>query len=94
MNYLQELNSGDPISVEFQLLDWDAKRLHFFETMRHAEAGYVAATCEQLALHVDLTRRRTAPLPEKVQARLNVMMDNHQSLPRPAEVGQRIGIRR
>ena len=54
VNYLAELSLGEPIRVTFQLLDWDAKRLHFFEEMYHADAGYLAATSEQLALHVDM----------------------------------------
>ena len=41
VNYLAELSLGDPIRVTFQLLDWDAKRLHYFEEMYHAEEGYL-----------------------------------------------------
>jgi len=94
VNYVQELLLDDPIRVTFQLLDWDAKRLHFFETMYHAEQGYLAATSEQLALHVDMTSRRTAPFPEAVQARLSALMQDHARLERPAQVGRVIGIGR
>lgn len=94
VNYLQELLLDDPIRVTFQLLDWDAKRLHFFEAMYHAEHGYLAATSEQLALHVDMTSRRTAPFPEAVQARLTRLMQDHARLGRPAQVGRVIGIGR
>ena len=92
VNYLQELNLGDQVLVEFQLLDWDAKRLHFFQTMRHGDAGYLAATSEQLALHVDMTSRRTAPFPNAVQQRLAGLMHSHGGLPRPAQAGHEIGI--
>jgi acyl-CoA thioester hydrolase len=94
VNYLQELTLGDPIRVEFQLLDWDAKRLHFIETMHHEREGYLAATAEQLALHVDMTSRRTAPFPDAVQLRLTDMMHAHARLAKPEQVGQHIGIRR
>ena len=94
VNYLQELLLDDPLKVTFQLLDWDGKRLHFFESMYHATAGYLAATSEQLALHVDLSTRRSAAFPEAVQTRLGALMTLHGSLERPAQVGRVMGIRR
>lgn len=94
VNYLQELTLADPIVVEFQLLDWDAKRLHFFQTMRHGRDGYLCATSEQLALHVNMTSRRTAALPDTVQQRLAEMMHSHGQLPKPEQVGHSIGIRK
>ena len=78
VNYLAELSLGDPIRVTLQLLDWDAKRLHFFQQMYHAEEDYLAATSEQLALHVDMESRRTAPFPEEIQ--------NHQLIARKEQI--------
>lgn len=92
VNYLRELSLGDPLRVTFQLLDWDIKRLHFFEQMYHAEAGYLAATSEQLALHVDMQTRRTAPFPDEIRARLAALMESHRALGRPEQVGHVIGI--
>ena len=92
VNYIRELTLGDPIRVEFQLLDWDAKRLHFFQTMRHGAEGYLAATTEQLALHVNMTSRRTAPFPNAVQERLKELMSSHSALDKPEQVGHKIGI--
>jgi acyl-CoA thioester hydrolase len=94
VNYLAELSLGDPIRVTFQLLDWDAKRLHFFEEMYHAEEGYLAATSEQLALHVDMRSRRTAPFPAEICSRLDQLMESHRSLSLPEQVGHVIGIPR
>ena len=54
VTYVQELKLDDPLRVTFQLLDWDEKRLHFFGEMHHAEYGYLAATSEQMSLHVDM----------------------------------------
>lgn len=94
VNYVQELMRDDPIRVTFQLLDWDSKRLHFFESMYHGAEGYLAATSEQLALHVDMGTRRTAPFPPDVQARLNDLMAAHQGIARAPQVGRVMGIRR
>lgn len=94
VNYTQELMQGDPVSVTFQLLDRDPKRLHFFEHMYHAEQGYLAATSEQLALHVDMASRRAAPFPDDAMARIDRLMSLHEGLARPEQAGRAMGIRR
>lgn len=80
--------------MTFQLMDCDEKRLHFFQHMYHDDDDYLAATSEQLALHVDMNQRRTTPLPKTVQQQLNELMRSHKTLPRPLQAGGQIGIRR
>jgi len=87
VSYLQELRLGDLVRVTFQLLDWDEKRLHFFGEMYHAREGYLAATSEQLSLHVDMTSRKAGPLPTATQDRVGAMMNAHRNLEMPAQVG-------
>ena len=94
VNYLSELILGDRVSVTFQLLDHDAKRLHFFEQMHHAENGELVATAEQLALHVDMHTRRSAPFPGEIQQRIESLAAAHANHPVPPQAGGRIGIRR
>ncbi len=94
VSYLSELRLGAPLRVTTQLLDHDAKRLHYFHEMYHAEDGYRAATCECLSIHVDLEARRSSPLPADIQARLATLMAAHEDLPRPTEAGRVIAIRR
>ena len=53
VRYLRELHAGDPVRVTFQLLDYDAKRMHYFEQLFHAEEGWLSATSENMVLHVD-----------------------------------------
>ena len=71
VTYVQELKLDDPLRVTFQLLDWDEKRLHFFGEMHHAEDGYLAATSEQMSLHVDMASRKAGPLPAQAQQRID-----------------------
>ena len=68
VRYLRELHAGDPVRVTFQLLDYDAKRMHYFEQLFHAEEGWVSATSENMSLHVDMTAKKTAPFPPEVAA--------------------------
>ncbi len=92
VRYLRELHAGDPVRVTFQLIDFDAKRLHYFEQLFHAADGWVSATSESLSLHVDMTSRKVAAFPNDVTARLAEMKASHALLPVPKGAGRRIGM--
>lgn len=92
--YLQEVVEGDALSFTLQLLDADAKRLHCFVAMHHATKGYLAATSEQVLIHVDLGTRKTCPFPPEHQARLAALLAAHRKLPRPPQAGRSIGLAR
>jgi len=94
LHYLQELSLNDEIEVHFQLLDYDHKRLHFFEQMYHKKAGYLAATSEQIAMHVDMRSRRAAPFPDAILANIKSLHESHTRLDTPAQVGHVIQIKR
>ena len=93
LRYLRELHAGDPVRVTFQLLNFDAKRLQYFEELHHAEQGWLSATSENMALHVDMTARKTARFPDAVVARLARMKAAHAGLPVPQGAGHRIEMR-
>ena len=92
VRYLRELHAGDPVRVTFQLIDYDAKRIHYFEELRHAEEGWLSATSENMALHVDMNRKKTVPFPDFIAARLARMKAAHAHLPIPDGVGRRIAM--
>src|SRR5579859_5157139 len=92
VRYLRELQAGDPVRVTFQLLDYDSKRLHYFEQLFHAVEGWVSATSENLSLHVDLASKKTAAFPGEVATRLADMKASHALLPLPEAAGRRIAM--
>ena len=92
VRYLRELHAGDPVRVTFQLLDYDAKRVHYFEELRHAEEGWLSATSENMTLHVDTVRKKTVPFPDVIMAQLARMKAAHAALPQPDGVGRRIAM--
>jgi acyl-CoA thioester hydrolase len=92
LRYLRELHAGDPVYVTFQLLDFDAKRLHYFEQLFHAQEGWLSATSENMALHVDMAAKKTAAFPGDVAARLAEMKAAHSVLPIPHGVGRHIAM--
>lgn len=94
LHYLRELREGDRFRIEMRLLDHDHKRWRYILLMTNVRLGALAATCEQLSMNVDHATRRSAPLPERQQARLAAMMAAQSGLPIPEQVGAPIAIRR
>jgi acyl-CoA thioester hydrolase len=92
VTYLRELHAGDSVIVEVQFLDYDAKRIHYFEQMRHAKEGWLAGTSELIVIHVDMAKRKSSPFPPDVLANIKAMHEAHKALPVPAQVGHRITI--
>jgi acyl-CoA thioester hydrolase len=87
VTYSREASLGDEVTVTTQLLGHDAKRIHYFHVMSHAEGGYQMATAELLSLHVDLTERKVEPMPQDIQKLLAEMAEAHAALPAPPQVG-------
>ena len=92
IRYLRELHASDPVRVTFQLLDFDSKRLHYFEQLFHAEEGWVSATSENMVLHVDMETKRTSAFADGATRRLNRMKSAHAMLPVPEASGRRIAM--
>jgi len=92
VRYLRELHADDAVQVTWQLLDYDAKRMHYFEQLLHAGEGWLSATSENMSLHVDMEAGKTAPFPAHVAERLAAMKAAHGHLPRPEGVGRRIAM--
>lgn len=93
VTYINEIGAGDEVTVTFQLLDHDEKRLHSFQEMFLPD-GRLVATSEQMSLHVDMSIRKVAPYPDAILARLRTIRRAHATLPNKPQVGHVIGIRR
>ena len=94
LTYDRELRDGAPLRFTTQLLDRDAKKVHLYHEMFHAEQGYLAATNEVIVMNIDFAARRSAPWPAPVAERLEILWDAHRSLPRPAKAGRVMSLRR
>ena len=94
VRYLHEMKLGDPLRFELQLLDYDPKRLHYFQTMYHAEQGFPATTTELLFINVDTRAERAVAMPGDILDKLATILNSHRHLPAPEDVGWVMGIRR
>lgn len=91
--YVRELHLADKVTVTFQLIDHDEKRLHAYQEIRHVD-GWLAATCESLSLHIDMAGPKVAPVPADILARVESLRAAHAGLPMPERASRAIGIRR
>ena len=90
VRYLRELKQDDPVRVTFQMLDYDAKRIHYFEELKHAEEGWLSATSENMTLHVDMAAKKVTPFPDSILRTLERMKAAHAALPVPDGAGRAI----
>ena len=90
--YKRELTEGDLVRVTAQLIAFDDKRLHYYLEMRHANEGWLAATSENLSLHVDMVHRKVTPFPPDILANLALMKAAHSMMPLRATIGRIIGM--
>jgi acyl-CoA thioester hydrolase len=92
ITYQGELFEADPIRVETQLIDFDRKRFHWFQSMRRGSDGTLAATCEWLILFIDMARRRVAEMPDDMFDLVGRVKAAHAHLPIPPELGRNISL--
>jgi acyl-CoA thioester hydrolase len=94
LTYQRELKLGDPLHFDIRILDYDAKRVHYFLRMFHARERYLAATCEQLSTCMNMNLRRSTSWSEQALGNIAALHAAQVSLPKPPEAGRAIGIRR
>lgn len=90
--YAHEIHAGDQVRIENQIIDADAKRVHYVQQMFHAEENFLSCVLEVMVAHVDLTAKKTAPFPTAIQTRIDAMLESHKVMTLPKQVGHKIGI--
>jgi acyl-CoA thioester hydrolase len=93
ITYERELKEGEAYRVTTQLLDADAKRLHYFEQLYREADDSLCATTEIMLIHMDMATVRSTPMPESIHQRVTSLRRAHAELPRPPQAGRVIGIR-
>lgn len=91
--YIRELKPDAMVHVGSWILDFDSKRIHLFQELRHID-GWLSATCETMLLHIDMSGPRAAVMPDDILANVTAMAEAHKTLQRPEQAGRSIGIPR
>ncbi len=94
VTYDREVKEGDALRITTQILDHDAKRIHYIHAMYNADEGYLAATNELMLMNIDYASRRSAPWPDFAMERIERLAAAHAPLPKPRQAGRLIGIKK
>src|SRR5215218_11510906 len=86
--YHAELAEGERYRILARLVGHSAKKLHYLLAMENLDRDVLAATHEELALHVDLSRRRASPLPGWALEAAAALQAAHAGLPPPPDLGR------
>ena len=90
--YEREVQLGERLRVHTWLLGSDAKRLHYFHELFHADSGERSAVQELMALHIDMRIRRVAPFPEEQRTALERAVARYAPAQPPKGSGRRIAM--
>jgi acyl-CoA thioester hydrolase len=86
--YHAELAEGARYRVLARMVGHSARKLHYLLAMEDVGREALAATHEELALHVDLAARRASPLPPEALAAVEALEAAQVALPPPPDLGR------
>ena len=86
--YHAELAEGERYRILARLVGHSAKKLHYLLAMVNLDRGVLAATHEELALHVDLAARRSTPQPPSALAAIEALQATQAHLRPPPDLGR------
>ncbi|MEM1378389.1 MAG: thioesterase family protein, partial [Pseudomonadota bacterium] len=92
IRYVREVHLDAPLLCTCQLIAHDEKRFHTWQELRHADEGWLSASCEMMTLHIDASGPKVAPMPQDVAAQVASMAAAHADLPAPDKLNGSIRV--
>jgi acyl-CoA thioesterase FadM len=86
IHYLNEVMPGDLVTVYVRLVGSSPKRFHYLMFLVNDTRGKLAAIFECINAFADLEKRKTAPFPPEVAAKIAAGLAVHTKLNWPAPV--------
>jgi acyl-CoA thioester hydrolase len=78
--YLKEVRLGQHVTLRSRVLGRSAKRWHTIHFMTIDELDALAATAEVVSTYVDMTVRRSAPMPPDITDAIDRLLAEHTKL--------------
>jgi len=92
LTLISEIPAGTVVRIDNQIVDYDAKRMHYVQQMYHAGEGWLGWVAEFMGMHMDLGLKKAVPMPPAMQAKVAAIAEAHKSLPIPPQKGHVIGL--
>jgi len=80
IRYLAEVRVGENVSVRARALGRSERKLHFMVFLVKEDMNVLAATSEVVTAHIDMSRRRTSPLPDLIAIAFDEFLEMHTKL--------------
>lgn len=80
--------------MTLQVLDYDEKRLHVYLELFHETDGFLAATWEQMSLHIDMIAKRASIFPDDVLEKIEKMYQAHKDIAQGPANGHKMQIKK
>ena len=80
IRYLAEVRVGESVSVRVRALSRSEKRLHFMVFLVKDSTQVMAATSEIITAHIDMSCRRTSPIPLAITMSIDKILIEHNKL--------------
>ena len=77
IRYLKELKEGEEVTPYFRLLKINPKLIYYVGIIISA-SGDVSSFCEQILAHIDMSARRTSPMPNWMLDKLGGILRFHE----------------
>lgn len=90
--HLAELRLGDGLRIYSRALARRDKLIHIMHFMPRDRDGELAATTEMLGIHIDLSTRRSTPMPDATAAAWDALIAEHNRLTWPIEASGKISL--
>lgn len=78
--YLKEVRAGQHVTLRSRVLGRSAKRWHTMQFMTIDELDVLAATAEGVGTYVDMTVRRSTPMPPAITDAIDRLLAEHAKL--------------
>ena len=72
--YKVEARAGDLLYTRSRILEVKSKTIRFMHVMYNSESGEEVATTELLAVHLDRSKRKACPLPDRIVDKCNGLL--------------------
>ena len=92
IRFLRELHEGDRAYSIFRYVDHDRSKLVYTQELNR-EDGWLSATLEVLAIHVDMLARKSVPFRKEALALFEDLASEARNRPRLDYLGRAVGIK-
>jgi len=93
-SFLQELSQGEPLYIDYWIIDYAPKLIHVLMEMYHAEKQFMAAHTEQMMININMRERCSEIITEEKLAMLEQYKLAAYAHERPKGIGDAIGIKK